>query len=432
MANSKQKKSKNKIIIFSVLGILLIAVILVVVLNGNKEKIVFVQAQKAQKRTITQTVSASGTINPIEQVILRPEVSGEIVKLPVDEGQVVKKGQLLIQIKPNIYIAQKKRAKAILESAQAQLKVRKATLDQVTSEYKRVKSLYAKGLASTAQLEQAKSSFLQNQGLYQAQKSAVLQTEESLKEAEGNLAKTEINAPFDGTISLLNVKLHERVLGSSFSQGTQLMTVANLHHMEATVDVDENDVVLVAVGDTSKISIDAFGDKKFLGIVTKIGNSAITTGFGTQNQVVNFEVKIKLLQLKKGIRPGMSCDTDIQTDTKYNVVSVPIQSVTARTTKQLWLGKKLNVKDKKIGRRKLNGNKPEDVVFLVDSNKAKMVPVTTGISNDNYIEIKKGLKVGDMVITGPYRAISKELGKKGTKISVQKKKNGNFAANAND
>ncbi len=432
MANSKQKKSKNKIIIFSVLGILLIAVILVVVLNGNKEKIVFVQAQKAQKRTITQTVSASGTINPIEQVILRPEVSGEIVKLPVDEGQVVKKGQLLIQIKPNIYIAQKKRAKATWESALAQLEVRKATLDQVTSEYKRVKSLYAKGLASTAQLEQAKSSFLQNQGLYQAQKSAVLQTEESLKEAEGNLAKTEINAPFDGTISLLNVKLHERVLGSSFSQGTQLMTVANLHHMEATVDVDENDVVLVAVGDTSKISIDAFGDKKFLGIVTKIGNSAITTGFGTQNQVVNFEVKIKLLQLKKGIRPGMSCDTDIQTATKYNVISVPIQSVTARTMKKLWLGKKQNVKNKKIRQRKFNSNKPEDVVFLVDSNKAKMVPVTTGISNDNYIEIKKGLKVGDMVITGPYRAISKELGKKGTKISVQKKKNGNFAANANN
>ena len=427
MANGKQKKSKNKIIIFSVLGILLLAVILVVVLNGNKEKIVFVQAQKVQRRTITQTVSASGTINPIEQVILRPEVSGEIVKLPVDEGQVVKKGQLLIQIKPNIYIAQKKRAKAAWESARAQLEVRKAKLDQVTSEYKRVKGLYAKGLASTAQLEQAKSSFLQNQGLYQAQKSAVLQTKESLKEAEGNLAKTEINAPFDGTISLLNVKLHERVLGSSFSQGTQLMTVANLHHMEATVDVDENDVVLVAIGDTAKISIDAFGDKKFLGIVTKIGNSAITTGFGTQNQVVNFEVKIKLLQLEKGIRPGMSCDADIQTDTKYNVISVPIQSVTARTMKNL-LGKKLNVKNLK---RKFNSDKPKDVVFLVEGNKAKMVPVTTGISNDNYIEIKKGLKVGDMVITGPYRAISKEL-KDGTKISVQKKKNGHFAANANN
>lgn len=422
-ANGKKKK---KIIVFTLLFVLIAAVVAVILLSGNKEKVVVVQTEKVERRTITQTVSATGKINPVEQVILRPEVNGEIVELPVEEGDFVKKGQLLLRIKPDIYIAQKKRAQANLEAAKATLKVRKATLDQVKAEYERTKGLYEKGLASESELERAKATYLQSEGSYEAQKSAVMQAQESLSEAVENLAKTEILAPFDGTISELNVEKSERVLGSSFSQGTQLMTVADLSKMEATVDVDENDVVLVSVGDTSKISIDAFEDRKFLGVVTQIGNSAKTTGLGTQDEVVNFEVKIELIELDPKIRPGMSCDVEIQTETKQNVLSVPIQSVTARMPKMEGNSNKENESagTEKVVDKRTNGKKrkPIEVVFIVEDDTAKMITVKTGISDDSYIEIKKGLEEGQEVVSGPYKAISKEL-EDGVKISKQKSRN---------
>ncbi len=427
---AKGNNKKKKFLIFGVLALLLIAVVVAVIINSNKEKVVAVQVEKVTRRTITQRVSATGNINPVDQVILRPEVNGEIVALPVEEGDFVKKGQLLVQIKPDIYIAQKKRAKANLDAAKAQLKVRKATLDQVEAEYKRVKGLFDKGLASQAELEKAKASFLQSQGSYEAQKSAVIQAEESLKEAEENLAKTEIDAPFDGTITALNVELSERVLGSSFSQGTHLMTIADLTNMEATVDVDENDVVLISLGDSADVKIDAFGDRTFRGVVTQIGNSAATVGQGSQEEVVNFKVKIKLLDLDKEMRPGMSCDAEIKTETKHNVLSVPIQSVTTRMPDF-----KKNFKNGKFKGRMPRGErpdgkkpertnsqtkekKPQEVVFVVKNGVAKMRRVKTGISDDAYIEIIKGLKEGERVVSGPYRAISKEL-EDGVKVIVQ-------------
>lgn len=424
MAKKNGKNSKKKIIVISALALLIIAVVAVVLLNSNKEKIIPVQVEKARLRTITQVVSATGKINPVDEVLLRPEVNGEIVALPVHEGDFVKKGQLLVRIKPDIYIAQKNRAKATLDAAKAQLKVRKANLDQVKAEYFRVKGLYAKQLASEAELEKAKATYLQSQGSYEAQKSAVMQAEESLKEAEENLKKTEIDAPFDGTITSLDVELSERVLGSSFSQGTPLMTIADLSKMEATVDVDENDVVLVALGDTAYISADAFPDRKFLGVVTQIGNSAKTTGAGTQEEVVNFEVKIRLLQLDKKIRPGMSCDAEIRTETKHNVISVPIQSVTARMpkfNKKGKIGSKRGAGFKTAGKNiKKKSREPREVVFVVKNGVAKMRPVKTGISDDSYIEITKGLKVGETVVSGPFRAISKEL-EDGVRVIVQNK-----------
>ena len=428
----RNNTKKKKILIFGFLALLLIAVVVVVVINSNKEKVVAVQVEKAARRTITQVVSATGTINPVDQVILRPEVNGEIVKLPVEEGDFVKKGQLLVRIKPDIYIAQKKRAQATLDAAKAQLKVRNATLDQVKAEYKRMQGLYSKGLASDAEIEKAKAGYLQSEGGYEAQKSAVMQAEESLKEAEENLAKTEIDAPFDGTITALNVELSERVLGSSFSQGTHLMTIADLTNMEATVDVDENDVVLVALGDSADINIDAFGDRIFRGVVTQIGNSAATTGAGSQEEVVNFKVKIKLLDLDKELRPGMSCDAEIKTKTKQNVISVPIQSVTTRMpsfNRNPKEGRNSNPKMRQGAmkkRQKANQRekKPQEVVFLVKDGTAKMRRVKTGISDDSYIEIIRGVKVGDQVVSGPYRAISKELDD-GVKVIIQKQ-NGNF------
>ncbi|MEJ5350167.1 MAG: efflux RND transporter periplasmic adaptor subunit [Melioribacteraceae bacterium] len=418
MANGK-KKSKKKLFIFGGLGLLLLILILLVAFSGNKEEIISVQTEKVTRRTITQVVTATGKINPEYQVKIIAEATGEIVYLPVREGDIVKKGQLLLRIKPDIYEAQKNSAEARLAQAKASLNATKALLEKVESEYKRVQGLAQKGLASDADLEAAKSAYLQTLGNYESQKSIVSQSEAALKEAIETLNKTYVYSPMNGTISKLSVELGERVIGSAFT-GTELLTVADLSNMEATVDVDENDVVLISIGDTARIHIDAFGDKVFRGIVSQIGNSAKTTGLGTQEEVVNFEVKIKLLDLDDKIRPGMSCDADIETETKHNVLAVPIQSVTAR------LQEKPNPSqsnednpnnNSKNGKR----NKPKEVVFIVDNGKAKMVEVKTGISDDNYIEIVEGLKGDEEVISGPYRAVSREL-EDGKKISIMSTK----------
>ncbi|MFC2082162.1 efflux RND transporter periplasmic adaptor subunit [Bacteroidota bacterium] len=422
MANGKTQKSKKKLFIFGGLGLLLLIIIILVIAGGDKEQIYSVQTEKVEKRTITQVVSATGKINPIEQVILRPEVTGEIVDLPVEEGDRVAKGQLLIRLKPDQYEARRNRAHASLQAVKADLKIRMATLDQVDAQYKRIQGLFEKGLASESQLEQSKSTFLQSEGAFEAAEASVMQAEESYNDAVVELAKTAIYAPLDGTISQLNVELSERVLGSSFSQGTHLMTVADLNSMEATVDVDENDVVLITVGDTADVEIDAFGDKLFLGQVTQIGNSAITSGFGTQDEVVNFEVKIKLLEIDDNIRPGMSCDSDIKTETKLDVLSLPIQSVTARTESSKNNGEEGEGEDEDAPQRKnAKDIKPMEVVFAVEENEAKMIEVETGISDDTYIEIISGVSDEMEIVTGPYRAISKEL-EDGSKLMVQKKR----------
>lgn len=413
MGKGKGKRSKKKLFIFGALALMLIVIVVLVITSGEKEKIITVQTEKAEKRTITQVVSATGKIFPEYQVELRPEVTGEIVDLPVKEGDIVKKGQLLIRIKPVQYIAQRNRAAASLEASKAILKVREATLEKVKAEYKRIKELFQKDLASEQELETAKSNYLQNVGQYESQKASVKQAAAGLADAEEQLQKTAIYSPIDGRITALNVELSERVLGSSFSQGTHLMTVADLSKIEARVEVDENDVVLISIGDTTNIDIDAFGDRKFIGLVSQIGNSAKTTGAGSQDEVVNFEVRISLINPDNKIRPGMSCDADIETETKYDVVTVPIQAVTARIIKPKEGGMK---KDKPKKRR----SKPQEVVFVVDGNSVKQTKIKTGISDDTYIEVTEGLEGGEEIVTGPYRAVSKEL-EDGSKIMLPKK-----------
>ncbi len=424
MANGK-KKSKKKLIIFGGLGILLLVVILLVVLGGSKEEIISVQTEKVAKRTITQVVSATGKINPVFEVKITAEASGEIVSLLVREGDNVRKGQLLARIKPDIYDAQRTSAEARLNQAKASQNSTAALLEKVEAEYKRVQGLFAKGLASDSELETSKSTYLQTLGNFESQKSMVAQAEAALKEANETLNKTFIYAPMNGTISKLNVELAERVIGSAF-QGTEILTVADLSQMEATVEVDENDVVLVAVGDTAKIQIDAFGEKEFKGVVTQIGNSAITSGLGTQDEVVNFEVEIRLLNPDNQVRPGMSCDADIQTDTKQNVWSVPIQSVTARVAEMKNQPQAEEGVTVAQNNKSQNGKsiKPQEVVFVIENSKAKKVNVKTGISDDTYIEIISGLNGTEEVVSGPYRAISKDLedGKTVSSTSTSKRK----------
>ncbi len=428
MSNGK-KKSKKKLFIFGGLGLLLLVVILLVAFGGSKEEIFQVNTEPVTKRNITQVVSATGKINPEFLVKLTAEATGEIVQLLVREGDKVRKGQLLLRIKPDIYEAQKVSAEARLAQTRANLNSTKALLDKVEADYKRVQELFKLGLASDAELEASKSSYLQTNSNFESQKSIVAQSDAALKEAIENLNKTYVYAPINGTVSILNVELSERVIGSVF-QGTQLLTVADLTNMEATVDVDENDVVLVSVGDTAKIKVDAFGEKEFKGIVTQIGNSAKTTGLGTQDQVVNFEVKIKLLNPGDQIRPGMSCDADIETETKTNVLAVPIQSVTARLPEAKKETTETNSDEGNEAPKVKNGknNKPKEVVFIVNEGVAKMVEVKTGISDDSYSEIIEGIKGNEEVITGPYRAISKDL-EDGSKLSVISKRKDDKKAN---
>jgi len=407
---AKAKKGSKKKIIFSFLGLLLVAIIVLVAIASSKEDITQVKVENVKKRTLIQLVNSTGKIYPVNQVILRPEVAGEIVELPVIEGQKVKKGDLLIRIKPDQYLARRNRAKESLNSAKSNLTINEATLERVEAEYKRVTGLYNKKLASDKELEIAKASLAESRGRVAAQKAAVAQARASYNEAQADLDKTVIYSPISGTITQLNVELSERVLGSSFNQGTHIMTVADLDKMEARVDVDENDVVLIRESQEATIEIDAFKDMKFDGIVTQIGNSAKSRGIGTQNEVVNFEVRVLLVDKHKRIRPGMSCDADIKTATRKDVFSVPIQSVTARMNDQVY--------DENTPASK---RKPKEVVFIVKDNKVKMKEVKTGISDDDYYEIISGLEENEKVVSGPYRALSKEL-EDGKRVIVQKKK----------
>lgn len=406
----KKKKSRKKLYIFGGLFLLVVAVIIIAILQGSKDEITVVQTEKVIHRTITQTVTATGKIDPEFKVQITPEVTGEIVSLPVKEGDAVKKGDVLIKIKADTYLAQVQSAQANLQSARASENQRKAEFDKISLDYNRVKELHAKKLSSDAELEASKSSYLGAKAMLESAQSFVSQNEAAVKQAVEQLNKTTITSPLDGTVTQLNVRLGERVLGSGFSQGTNIMTVANLANIEAIVNVDENDIVLIKIGDTARVSVDAFGDRKFTGVVTEIGNSAIQSGTGTQDQVINFEVKIKLMEPDPKLRSGMSCNARIETATKANVLSVPLPSVTARSEIKVMPEKDADGPNAaKQPTVKKTSNKPDEIVFTTNNGKAKVVKVKTGLSDDNYIEITEGLKENDEVISGSYKAISRDL-----------------------
>jgi HlyD family secretion protein len=419
MANGKQKKSKKKIYIFSGIGVLVIALVVIMILGSGREEIVQVQTEKVVKRTITQSVTATGTLDPEFKVVITPEVTGEIIELPVKEGQYVSKGQLLMRIKSDAYRAQVEQSEAGLRNAKATLEMNKAQLDKVTSEYKRATELHTKNLASDSDLETAKSAYLSTKANVDGAVAQIAQMDAALKVQKDLLGKTIIYSPMEGTVSQLNVHLGDRVLGSGYSQGTDVMTVSDLKSMLSVVNVDENDVVLIAKGDTVRVKIDAFGDKTFRGLVYQIGNSAQTTGAGTQEQVVNFQVKIKFIDFNDGFRPGMSCNAKVETKTLNNVFSVPIQSVTARNNNEVPKTEAENSNENASKKKEVTSEKLKEIVFVVKDNKVKTLNVTTGISDDNYIEIKSGLSGNEDVVTGPYKAISKDL-QNGSTVKLDK------------
>ena len=405
------KKNKKKIIIFSIIGVMVIALALVVFLGSRKEPVITVQVEKAQFRSLTQVVTATGKIQPEVLVKITPEVSGEIVALPVKEGDRVKKGALLMKIKPDFYMAQRDQAAAGLLQA-------KASLSKSEPEFRRVETLFKKGLASESEFDQARAA-------YEANKAAYAQATASLNQAQENLRKTTIIAPMDGTVSQLNSELGERVLGTVQFQGTDVMTIADLSRMEARVDVSENDVVLVSIGDTARIDVDAFPDRKVSAVVYEIANTAKSKGAGTQEEVTNFEVKMRIVSADVQLRPGMSMTGDIETETKQNVLSVPIQSVTTRMPK---VEVPEGATDGQSGMvlasnapKKKEENKAKEIVFVVDKGVAKAMPVRRGISDDSYTEILEGFSDSVQVVSGSYKAINREL-EDGSKVRIEEPK----------
>ncbi len=410
MANGNGKKSKKKIIILSIIGAVVLGLVALVFLGSKRENIITVQTEKVDKRTITQIVTATGKIQPEVMVKINAEVSGEIIELPVREGQRVSKGQLLVRIKPDAYQAQ-------FERAQASIAVAEANLQKAEADYKRMSELYAKKLVSDAEMDISKAT-------YQGSKASHDQAKASLKESRETLAKTSMFSPMDGVVSQLKSELAERVSGSTFTQGTEIMTVADLSRMEARVDVGENDVVMVSIGDTARVEVDAYPDRKFVGTVSRIANTAKSTGLGSQDQVTNFEVRI-LLNAPQGIyfRPGMSMAADIETETHHNVFSVPIQSVTVRMPKMEDKPEELKEGEAQLVMKKSRvkeEDKLEEVVFVVDNGTAKTVKVKRGISDDSYVEVFGENLDGKEIVSGPFKAINRELENE-SKVRVETK-----------
>jgi len=444
MANSKSKK-RRKLVIFSLILVVLAASAWFAFFR-KREVVTTVQTEKVSRRQITELVVANGKIQPVLQVVIAPEVSGEIIDLPVKEGQPVKKGDLLVRIKQDNYLAQKRSADAIYQSALAGKNLAQANLRKAELEFKRYKDLFETKLVSDSQFLEAQTTFEVAKATHETSCHQTDQAKAALARAQDDLDKTTIVAPIDGLVTRLKSQKGERVVGTAMMAGTEIMTIANLDDMEARVDVGEVDVILIALGQKARLEVDAFRDRKFNGAVTEIanaskGSTSSGAGSSSQQEATKFEVKIRV-QEKEAFRPGMSVTAEVETRSRTNVLAVPIQSVTTR------LPKKPDDKSAKTnapaatnpppatgtnvakpGESKKPGEaaKPIEVVFLVDGEKVKMVPVKRGISDDSWVEITEGLQEGQEVVSGGYKAINRELEdgrkiKKGVPVEDEKDK----------
>lgn len=432
--------SRKKIIWIVAAAVVLLIILAVLKSRGviGPDDTTKVTTDFVERRTIIETVSANGKIQPEVEVSITPYISGEVVELHVKEGHEVKEGDLLAKIDPEIYRSNYERMEASLQSQKANLANTRARLAQVKAQftnaklsYERNKKLWEQNVISEADFDAAKSQFEVAAAEVEAAKESVRAAEfqvasaqASLDEARENLTKTAIYAPTGGTVSRLNVEKGERVAGASqFSAGTELMRIANLNSMEAVVQVNENDIVRVHMGDTSLIEVDAYLNRKFKGIVTEIATSADVEGVSA-DQVTNFEVKIRILKSSyqdlipednasfSPFRPGMSTTVDIQTETSENVLSVPIQAVTTRSDST---GKSVSTRIDKDRNQKDDEafeeapTKINEYVFLYKDGTADMVAVESGIQNNTYIQILEGLEEDQEIIIGPYRAVSRTL-----------------------
>ncbi|MEJ7767677.1 MAG: efflux RND transporter periplasmic adaptor subunit [Chitinophagaceae bacterium] len=445
----------NKKLLWTIIGVVVLVVVLVVLKKTGalgKEEGTKVSAEKVARRTIIETVNASGKLFPEVEVKVSPDISGEIVELVVEEGDSVKRGQILAKIYADIYTTQRDQAAALVNQQQAtvsnssaQLEALKATMDQAKRVFDRQKQLMDEKVISRSEFEQSESSFLTSQANYNATIQAIRGNQAGVSSAQANLSKankdlsrTAVLAPMNGVISLLNVKKGERVVGNSMMAGTEMMRVADMNLIEVIVDVGENDIPKVHFGDSAVVEIDAYNNRKFKGLVTKIASSNSTASqvTSTANDVTNYKVHIRLIRdsykdlfeagTKKNFpfRPGMSASADIQTKRHENALSVPINSVTTReknSDKAVDNSKEINIQTSNAepeNEAKAVSPDLDEVAFILDKdNKVKKINVRTDIQDINYIEILSGLKEGDQVVTGPYSTVNKIL-KDGMKVTV--------------
>ena len=423
--------SKKKIYIL--VGVVVTLIIVLVTLKskgiiGSNDDSKQVETSKVDEITIIETVSATGKIQPEIEVKISSEVSGEIIALPIKEGQVVKKGDLLVKINPDLYTSGYNRTVSNLSGTKAGLSQADATFKEAKASYDRSKTLFDKGIISRSDWDKAIAAF---EGAKANKESAYFNVQSAnatVKEAKDNLGRTTIYAPADGTISSLDVELGERVLGTQQMTGTELLRVANLNNMEVEVDVNENDIVKINIGDSTKIQVDAYLKKEFKGIVTSISNSA--SAATTADQVTNFKVKVRILKesyqdLLEGkpatyspFRPGMTATVDIITERKEKVIGVPISAVVIKSDTTATKSYEIEDEgeDKKVAPK---NDKKFECVFVKVVNKAKIRIVKTGIQDDTNIEVVSGLKKGDVVIVGPYTTVTKDLNS-GDKVTLAK------------
>jgi len=433
----KRRSTRKRQIIIGAVGFLVLWLIVSILLS-KREKPIPVTTEKAVRKTILQTVSATGKVQPETEVKISPEVAGEIIELPVADGMGIKKGDLLVKIKPDSYKALLEQQEAAISAAKATNLQQKATMLKTEQDLKRAEDMYAKKTISIQEYNNAQAASDVAKNTYESSLHEIERAQAGSSQARDQLSKTTVYSPINGTVTILNSKLGERIVATGQFAGTEVMRVADLSRMQAVIDVNENDVPNVKISDKANVKIDAYGDRKFKGTVAQIGNTGKTTGSGTQEEVTNFEVKINLEREDVLLRPGLSCTADIETNMVKDAVAVPMQAVTIRTGDSNLSPEEIEKKKLKSAARDKGDNNADyvnerqekaaqreereklaKVVFLKKGGKAQSVKVTTGISDDTYMEIKTGVQPGDEVISGSYSAISRKL-KDGAKVTYDK------------
>lgn len=439
-SNGRKPRSRKKLYLFIAIALVIVIATAGFIMSKKREKPIPVTTEKAIRTNITQLVTATGKIQPEVEVKISPEVSGEIIDLPVKEGEVVRKGQLLLRIKPDTYRAQVEEQEAALSGARSASVQNRAELAKAKNDYDRADQLFKANLLSESDRNAAQTNYDIAKASLESSLFAIQRAEGALTQIREALSKTTIVSPADGSITSLSSRLGERVVGTSQFAGTEVMRIANLDSMEAQVNVNENDVINVKVGDPAKITIDAYPDRKIEGVVREIASTATTNNAGSQEEVTNFLVKIRITDHTLTFRPGMSATADIETSTVANAVAVPIQSVTVRRsdsklspeelekqTKRQEVADKgdnaANVKNETLEKQKARADREKllRVVFVKKGDKVEQRIVETGISDATHIEIKKGIQPGEEVVAGSYTAISRKL-KDGTKVMIEKEK----------
>lgn len=400
------RSMKRKHYLIAGAALLVVLLVSVTAMRGRGPKAQEVQTAKVVRQLVVQKVSATGKIQPRTKVEISADVSAKITRLPVVEGQWVNKGALLVGLARERYLAAVESAEASVSSAQANAALVSENMTRAESEYKRSKQLLASKLESPSAFEAKQAEYQVEVARHKSAMDQVSQARAALKQARDDLSKTTIYAPMAGRISALNKEQGEIALGSQFQKDV-ILTVADLTVMEAQVNVDENDIMSVAVGQAAEIEVDALPNQTLKGVVTEIGSSAISAGAGTSDQKTEFEIKITITEPPPTLRPGMTASANIITKTNESALSVPLQAVAARSVDQLTMkGEKR--KDAEA-RYKADKDGFVEVVFIIEKGKAVARQVKTGIQSDDLIEILDGVKEGDEIVTGSYRAISKDL-----------------------